>query len=304
MTEFTHSTSRRPFFIAGVMSFLLFNALTYGVAYGIGRKDTGKVHPLSQDPVFYWSLIVLYYCAAVPALSFGFGVGARLTRIWLTRKTGPQTNDLGMRRKVKLIARPHPHGAPSGPKRFRLKYAILFLGGLTLSLLAFFESKNISMLALMLTMGLLIMIVGLGGLFGDSARNDPNFPADRESTDTSDLNGETSDSPPKRFTGSWVVATIVYFAGAVIALYVYSKGDWGWNMPPVLLPAVFAPIFVSLGLLAVYTGEFRLRGGTFHRSKNPIWYWACVAMILFLGIGMFLYGIGVIGPWNENLGRR
>ena len=289
------------FTIAGVMSFLLFNALTYGVAYGTGRYDRGKVHPVSQDPVFYWSLVVIYYSAAVAALSFGLAVGARLTRNWLTRKTGPPMNDLGMRQKVKLIARPLPARAPSEPKRFRLKYAIIFGGGLGLSLLAFFDWENVSLF----TMGLLFMIAGLGLLFGDRPRNDSNSPTDKESTGTLDLNGETNDSPQKRFTRSWVVATIVYFAGAVIALYVYSKGDWGWDMPLVFLPAVFlAPIFVSLGLLAIYTNEFQLRGGTFYRSKNPIWYWVCVAMMLFLGIGMFLYGIGVIGPWNENLGRR
>ena len=111
------------------------------------------------------------------------------------------------------------------------------------------------------------------------------------------------DSPPKRFTGSWIVATIVYLAGAVVALYVYSKGDWGWNMPA-LPAALLAPIFVFLGLLAIYTNEVQLKGATLNRSKNPIGYWACVAMMLFLGIGMFLYGIGVIGPWNENLGHR
>lgn len=112
--------------------------------------------------------------------------------------------------------------------------------------------------------------------------------------------GETNDSPPKRFTGRWRVATIVYFAGAVIALSVYSKGDWGWNMPLLFPLAFFAPIFASLGLLATYTGEFQLGhggGGTFYfyRSRNPIKYWVCVATILCVGIVLFLAGIGVIG---------
>lgn len=104
-------------------------------------------------------------------------------------------------------------------------------------------------------------------------------------------------SPPKRFTGPWRVATIVYFAGAVIALYVYSKGDWGWDMPLPFPFAVFAPIFASLGLLSIYTDEFQIAVPTFyfHRSKNPIEYWVCVATILSIGIVLFLAGIGVIG---------
>ena len=109
-----------------------------------------------------------------------------------------------------------------------------------------------------------------------------------------DSENETSDSPPKRFTAPWRVATIVYFAGAVIALYVYSKVDWGWDITVPFFLAVFAPIFVSLGLLAIYTEEFRLRGGAFYRSRNHIWYWACVVTILSIGVVLFLAGIGII----------
>ncbi len=61
------------------------------------------------------------------------------------------------------------------------------------------------------------------------------------------------------------------------------------------MPLAFAPIFISLGLLAIYTGEVQLRRGTFYRSRNPIMYWLCVAMALSLGILMFLGGIGIIG---------
>ena len=110
-----------------------------------------------------------------------------------------------------------------------------------------------------------------------------------------DSESETNDSTPKRFTGLWRIATIAYFAGTVLALYVYSKGDWGWDLPLLLPLAAFAPIFVSLGLLAIYTGEFQMRGGTFYRSKNPIKYWVCVATILSIGIVLFLAGIGVMG---------
>ena len=88
--------------IVAIMSFLLFNALTYGVAYGMGRRDSGKVYPVSQDPGFYWSLVAIYYSIAVAALSSGLALGARLMRNGLTRKTGPQMNRSGVRQKVKL----------------------------------------------------------------------------------------------------------------------------------------------------------------------------------------------------------
>lgn len=113
-----------------------------------------------------------------------------------------------------------------------------------------------------------------------------------------DDDDETDDFPPKRFTRPWRVATIVYAAAAVIALYVYSKGDWGWDMPLAFPFAVFAPIFVSLGVLAIYTGEFQLGGGRtfyFYRSRNPIKYWVCVATILSIGIVLFVTGMGIIG---------
>ena len=115
---------------------------------------------------------------------------------------------------------------------------------------------------------------------------------------TLDAEDEANDSPPKRFTGPWRVATIIYFAGAVIALYVYSKGHWGWDMPLPFPFAVFAPVFVSLGLLAIYTDEFQLGGGRtfyFYRGRNPIKYWVCVATILSIGIVLFVAGIGIIG---------
>lgn len=106
---------------------------------------------------------------------------------------------------------------------------------------------------------------------------------------------ETDDSPPKRFTRLWLVSTIGYFAVAVIAFCVHVKGGWDWGLPPGFPFAVFAPVFVSLGVLAIYTGEFRLRGGTFYRNKKPIWYWSCVAAILSFGAFLFLGWIGVVG---------
>jgi hypothetical protein len=66
------------FAIAAVMSFMLFSALAHGDAYGIGSHDTGKVYPVSQEPVLYWFLVVIYYSAAVAALSLGLVVAAKL----------------------------------------------------------------------------------------------------------------------------------------------------------------------------------------------------------------------------------
>jgi hypothetical protein len=110
-----------------------------------------------------------------------------------------------------------------------------------------------------------------------------------------DSESEASDSPAKPLTRRWRIATIVYFAAMVLALYVYSRGNWGWDMPPRLPLAAFAPILISLGLLAVYAGEFQLRGGVFYRRRNPIWYWACVGTMLVVGLLLFLAGIGAIG---------
>jgi hypothetical protein len=109
-----------------------------------------------------------------------------------------------------------------------------------------------------------------------------------------DSGSEASESPAKPLTRRWRIATIVYFAAMVLALYVYSRGAWSWEMPPLLPLAAFAPILISLGLLAIYAGEFQLRGGVFYRSKNPIWYWACVATMLAAGMALLLIGLGVI----------
>lgn len=110
-----------------------------------------------------------------------------------------------------------------------------------------------------------------------------------------DAESEMSDSPTKPFTGSWIIATSGYTAVLIIASIVYSSGDWDWEMPPGLPLAALAPIFVSLGGLAIYTGEVRLKGGTFYRNRNPFVFWVCVASVLSFGICMFLAGIGVIG---------
>ena len=106
-----------------------------------------------------------------------------------------------------------------------------------------------------------------------------------------DANDHLSDSPPKPFTRPWLIATLGYVVLLIVLLYGYSH--WGWGFPNVLLS--FAPIFVSLGLLAIYTGEVHLRGGAFYRRRNPVMYWGFVAMALSLGIFMFLGGIGIIG---------
>ncbi|HEV8659668.1 MAG TPA: hypothetical protein VGS96_13725 [Thermoanaerobaculia bacterium] len=110
-----------------------------------------------------------------------------------------------------------------------------------------------------------------------------------------DSESETNESRPKRFTARWRIATIAYSAAIVIALYAYSKGDWSSDLPPLFPLVAFSPIFVSLGLLAIYTGEFRLKGGTFYRSKTPIKYWVCVATMLLIGTSLLLAGIGVMG---------
>lgn len=102
-------------------------------------------------------------------------------------------------------------------------------------------------------------------------------------------------SPTKPFARLWGYVTFVYLAAVVITIYVYSRADWGWGVPPSLAFAALALAFVSFGLLAIYAGEVSIRGGTFYRSRNPILYWFCVTMIFFIGIILFLPALIPIG---------
>ncbi len=310
--------------IVAIMSFLLFNALTYGEASGMGRRDRGKVYPVSQDPGFYWSLVAIYYSIAVAALSSGLALGARLTRNGLTRKTGLQMNDSGVRQKVKLTLELENKFVDS-PSAEKLAQALATVGhpGSNSAILSRSEESYIQT-AGNLSKGFMIeyregsddshrfsksrgiphseMVKALLAYHRGSEEWKGMFEWNKGMFEWEKGPGDIhDDSPPKRFTGPWRVATIIYFAGAVIVLYgysdyLYSKGNWGWDMPLLFpLAVVFAPISVSLGLLAIYTGEFQLRGGTFYRSKNPILYWVFVATILSFGIVLFLAVIGVIG---------
>lgn len=204
------------FTIAAVMSFMLFSALAYGEASGIGGRDTGKVYPVSQDPVSYWFLVAIYYSLAVPALSLGLVVAAKL----MQPQRSPSEADL-MKKAVERVSK------PAGPL----------------------------------------------------------------SDDASDPKTEMGDSPYEPFERLSEYAAIVYIAGVLIALYVYWSRDW--DLPPRhrIAAVLFAPVFVFFGLLAIYTGEVGLKV----RSKTPVGYWARVAVMLLLGIGLLLIGIGVIG---------
>lgn len=206
------------FTIAAVISFLLFNAVADGVAYSFGKRDSGKAYSIPSEPVSYWILVVMYYSAAVAALSFGLVMAAKLIQ----------------------------------PRR-SISEADLMKKALERA--------------------------------GESAGASSDSALDAES--------EMSDSPTKPFTRLWIIATSGYTAVLIIASIVYSSGDW--DMPPGLPLAALAPIFVSLGGLAIYTGEVRLKGSTFYRTGNPFVFWVCVATILSFGIFMFLAGIGVIG---------
>ena len=66
--------------IAAVAAFLLFNALVHGDAYGMGARDTGRRYPAAGEPVTYWILAVIYYCAAVAATVFGMVAAIRLAQ--------------------------------------------------------------------------------------------------------------------------------------------------------------------------------------------------------------------------------
>jgi hypothetical protein len=102
-----------------------------------------------------------------------------------------------------------------------------------------------------------------------------------------------SDPPTRRFERRWLLAFLVYFVGALIALYVSSTG--ALDSIPGFPLAVLAPLFVFLGLRAIATGE--VGGGeggrVLYRSRHPVMYWVFVATILLVGIGLLLVGIGV-----------
>ena len=107
--------------------------------------------------------------------------------------------------------------------------------------------------------------------------------------------GETSQRPARGSVRLWDYATVAYFIGVLIALYLSTSRDWDW-LPPRLLVAALSLVFVSFGIRAIYTGEVWGKGGVFYRSTNPIMYWLLVAILFSFGIVVFLGGIGVIGP--------
>lgn len=88
--------------LAAALSFMLFNALTHGEAYGIGSRDTGKVHPLSREPVSYWFLVVLCWGGAVAGLSFGLAAAAKLLH------AGPSSEHAADLKDAKNDAPPQP----------------------------------------------------------------------------------------------------------------------------------------------------------------------------------------------------
>ena len=86
----------------------------------------------------------------------------------------------------------------------------------------------------------------------------------------------------------WNYATVACGIGALIALYLSASQDWDWRFSA----AALSLTCFSWGLLAIYTGEVSVKGGTFQRSRSPIVYWFSVAMIFSFGI---VLGLGVLG---------
>ncbi|MEX2152555.1 MAG: hypothetical protein WD825_04400 [Gemmatimonadaceae bacterium] len=115
----------------------------------------------------------------------------------------------------------------------------------------------------------------------------------RYSLETSESEGGNDNILTKPFARMFAIAAVVYAVGLGIALYVYRRRDWDWDTPLFALIAL-AALIVSFGILPLYTGEVQLRNSTFYRGKNPIMYWGAVAMIVGLGVVLFLVGIGVV----------
>jgi hypothetical protein len=116
----------------------------------------------------------------------------------------------------------------------------------------------------------------------------------RPSFGTPEVESETGSLLTKPFGIMFAIAAVVYVVGLGIALYVYRSRDWDWDMNLFGLIGL-AALIVSFGLLPLHTGEVQVRNSTFYRRKNPIMYWGSVAIILALGLAVFLLGVGVIG---------
>ena len=117
-------------------------------------------------------------------------------------------------------------------------------------------------------------------------------PAEPSRDNALNRESEMRSSPYKPFERLWMYATVGYGVAVLIAayVYVYASGDREWNMLPFFLLAI-APVFISFGALAIYTGEIK----HCYRSENPIRYWTEVVAIFFFGSCLFLAGtIGLI----------
>ena len=85
-----------------------------------------------------------------------------------------------------------------------------------------------------------------------------------------DPESETDDAPAKPFARLWTTATIVYIAGMAIVFYLESRGYWDWVIVPRRsLFAIPAPLFLSFGLQALYTGKVSMKNFTFYRIFRP-----------------------------------
>ena len=92
---------------------------------------------------------------------------------------------------------------------------------------------------------------------------------------------ETGERPAKQYVKLWDYAMLACFIGVAICFYL----EW---LPPRLSLAALALVVVSFGLRTIYAGELTFKGSTLYRSRSPIMYWVGVAMILSLGVAMFV----------------
>jgi hypothetical protein len=304
------------------MSLLFYQALDSGVTYSLG-KPTGTAVEVSREPIKYWVGVTIWYSLGVLFLSVG--IAALLNGRGIRRKT---------KRKTKEDAPPYG-GTPLTFKLGGITHAMkLETDSLALrfdqvteeQLRAAFKDDARRGALIILSQQPTVYMQALGEAEGpytleyQDGDDQPKLQA-REDLRKEDvlraflwyLAGDprwrtdfpwrkperkpwwiySEHSPTKTFTGPWLIATLGYVV-VLLALYVYSNTHPGVMRLPDPMAAI-ALVFVSFGLLPIYTGVVRLRDGEFYRSKNPIWYWACVATILTIGIALFLAGIGVIG---------
>lgn len=92
----------------------------------------------------------------------------------------------------------------------------------------------------------------------------------------------------------WRSAAVVYLIMMTIVLFMYARRDEeldAW----IFAQAGLAAIVVGFGVMPLFTGVVEWRDASYPRNTKPLRYWASIVVTVFLGLALFLLGLGVIG---------